>query len=561
MTVYNYTLFNDPSATTGGTQAFGINDSGQIVGEYFSNIFRGFLLAGGTFTALNDPAAGTSSGQGTLAQGINNTGQVVGYYVDATNNTHGFIDSGGVYTSLDVPFAPGGTFAQGINSSGLVVGYYVDVNVHRHGFVYNPNSGAPYTTLNDPDATGVSGNGDTFAEGINGSGLIVGYYTTIFGFHGFLYNPSGGGSYTTIDYPTTSFATRTFLYGINDAGQIVGQYNDSTGIHSFIYSNGTFTNIDDTAPNTQTFACGINNNGQVSGYVTDGTGNHAFFMVPSPNPPPPSGTTADMILRGANNSSAVVAGHYEIYDIGSNSILAGYSLGAVGTDWQFVGLGGFNGSDTTDMVLRNSSTGAFEVYDVSNNNITNASSLGSVGLNWQFGGFGDFSSNPGETDMILRNTGNGALEVYDIANNSLTNAFSMGAVGLNWQIAGFGDFSSRPNETDMIMRNTSTGALEVYDIANDALTSAFSMGAVGLDWQVAGFGNFRQQPRRNRHDHGQCQYRRIRSLRHRQQCPDQCFLHGRGRAGLACCRLRADEWRRHLRHGAAQRQQRRIRGL
>jgi probable HAF family extracellular repeat protein len=154
MTVYNYTLFNDPSATTGGTQAFGINDSGQIVGEYFSNIFRGFLLAGGTFTALNDPAAGTSSGQGTLAQGINNTGQVVGYYVDATNNTHGFIDSGGVYTSLDVPFAPGGTFAQGINSSGLVVGYYVDVNVHRHGFVYNPNSGAPYTTLNDPDATG-----------------------------------------------------------------------------------------------------------------------------------------------------------------------------------------------------------------------------------------------------------------------------------------------------------------------------------------------------------------------------------------------------------------------
>jgi len=27
MTVYNYTLFDDPSATTGGTKAFGINDS------------------------------------------------------------------------------------------------------------------------------------------------------------------------------------------------------------------------------------------------------------------------------------------------------------------------------------------------------------------------------------------------------------------------------------------------------------------------------------------------------------------------------------------------------
>ena len=53
------------------------------------------------------------------------------------------------------------------------------------------------------------------------------------------------------------------------------------------------------------------------------------------NPPPPAGTTADMILRhGAD-------GQYEIYDIGNNPILAGYFLGKVGTDWRFAGLGGF----------------------------------------------------------------------------------------------------------------------------------------------------------------------------------------------------------------------------
>ena len=62
-------------------------------------------------------------------------------------------------------------------------------------------------------------------------------------------------------------------------------------------------------------------------------------------------------------------------------------------------LGGFFGSDTTDLLLRNSRTGAFEVYDVSNNNITNAASLGAVGLNWQVMGFGNFSSR-GENDMI-----------------------------------------------------------------------------------------------------------------------------------------------------------------
>src|SRR5207245_10077924 len=110
----------------------------------------------------------------------------------------------------------------------------------------------------------------------------------------------------------------------------------------------------------------------------------------TPNPPPPAGTTADMILRGSNTSPAV-AGQYEIYDIGNNAILAGYQLGQVGTDWKFAGLGGFFGSDTTDMLLRNSTIGGFEVYDISNNNITNAAFLGTVGLNWEVAGFGDFN--------------------------------------------------------------------------------------------------------------------------------------------------------------------------
>jgi hypothetical protein len=64
-----------------------------------------------------------------------------------------------------------------------------------------------------------------------------------------------------------------------------------------------------------------------------------------PNSPPPAGTTADMILRHSTD------GLYEIYDIGNNAILAGYQLGQVGTDWQFAGLGGFQTSHTTDMLL------------------------------------------------------------------------------------------------------------------------------------------------------------------------------------------------------------------
>src|SRR5262249_57803875 len=152
---------------------------------------------------------------------------------------------------------------------------------------------------------------------------------------------------------------------------------DATGSHSFLYSGGVFTTVDDPVANSHTFAAGINNNSQIVGALNVGTDNHGFLAPLGPNPPPPAGTTADMILRhGAD-------GQYEIYDIGNNAILAGYELSQVGTNWRFAGLGRFFGSDTTDMLLRDSSTGAFEVYDISNNNITNAAFLGTVGLNWQ----------------------------------------------------------------------------------------------------------------------------------------------------------------------------------
>src|SRR5262249_58991052 len=125
----------------------------------------------------------------------------------------------------------------------------------------------------------------------------------------------------------------------------------------------------------------------IVGTLSDGTGDHGYLETTSPNPPSPAGTTGDLILRGSNASLAV-AGTYEIYDIGNNAILAGYELGHVEPVWQSAGLGRLFGSDTSDMLLRNSSTGGFEGFDISNNLITPSALLGTVGLNWQVAGFG-----------------------------------------------------------------------------------------------------------------------------------------------------------------------------
>jgi hypothetical protein len=165
-----------------------------------------------------------------------------------------------------------------------------------------------------------------------------------------------------------------------------------------------------------TFLGGTNGDGTV--FELTGAG----FKVTAD--PPPS-TTADMIMRDGTN------GDYEIYDIGTNAILAAYPLVPVNIEWQIAGVGGFNGTDTSDMILRDSNNGAFEIYDISNNVMTSASSIGQVGLEWRVSGFGDFSSNANETDMLMRNSNTGAFEVYDISNNAITSAASMGAVGMD----------------------------------------------------------------------------------------------------------------------------------
>jgi hypothetical protein len=202
----------------------------------------------------------------------------------------------------------------------------------------------------------------------------------------------------------------------------------------------------------------------------------------------------DMIARGPN-------GNFTIFDINNNAITGTsplsvtYPAGTVLSQWNIAGIGDFSDNPgESDMLMRNSTTGAFEVYDISHNAITSSTAMGQVGLEWTVAGFGDFSGNPGETDMMMRNSNNGAFEVYDISHNTVTSASSIGQVGLEWVVAGFADFSNKTNETDMLMRNVNTAALEVYDISHNTITSANSAGAIGWEWTVAGFADFSGNP-------------------------------------------------------------------
>jgi probable HAF family extracellular repeat protein len=476
MPIFTFTTLDDPLAIN-GTFATGINASGQVVGSYndAGGTAHGFLLSGGTYTTFNDPDA---NGGDTLADGINNLGQIVGTFINFPVQELAYIKIGNSYPfivyPLNVNFV---TEAHGINSLGEVVGEYTDNAGAIHGFVYLRDLGV-FATFAPNDASFPN----TVLNGINENGtLMVGQHGGRGVPEGFLWN---GVFFTPLRDPFAG-NNGTNAKGVNDSGQVVGYYFDASNrAHGFLYSNGNYTTIDVGARGT--FLNGINDAGQIVGTYIDITGHdHGFVGSFQPNPTPSGGTTAAMVLRGAN-SSAAVAGQYEIYDIGNNAILAAYLLGQVGTDYQFAGLGRFFDGDTVDMILRNTGTGGLEVYDINNNQLTNAASVGMVGLDWQIIGTGNFSSVPGETDMMMRNTKTGGLEVYDIANNQITGAAFLGTVGLDWQFAGIAPVHAA-GASDLVLRNVNTGAFEVYDIANNQITGAAPLGSVGLDWQLGGF--------------------------------------------------------------------------
>ncbi|HEY7243386.1 MAG TPA: Ig-like domain-containing protein [Xanthobacteraceae bacterium] len=179
------------------------------------------------------------------------------------------------FTILNDPLGADGTFPQGINNDGQIVGYYIDGSGVSHGYLYG---GGSFLTIDAPSSTGPGG---TNLNGINRQNQIAGWYSDGTSYHSFVYDD---GSFAIINDPSagnnssgTNRYEGTYAKSINDKGQIVGYYIDSAGIwHGFLDDNGVFTDID-AAPGATNVATGIDNNGQIIGYYLDGSGYHGFL--------------------------------------------------------------------------------------------------------------------------------------------------------------------------------------------------------------------------------------------------------------------------------------------
>jgi probable HAF family extracellular repeat protein len=251
VTGYTFTEIAVPGST--GTIGGGINDRGQIVGEFTDDagIQHGFLDTGGHLTNINPPGDTF-----TMLFGINNVGQILG----TTSSIANFVYAHGKFTPLSN--LGESAFAFGINDLGQIVGGLADSNGDTIGLL---DTRGRITTYAVPGASVTAG------YGINDFGEIVGNYLDRTGFHPFL---DRRGVLTNLEVPG-DFALAS---GINNLGQITGQFCDNAGCHGFLDTRGSFTTID--VPGASfTDAQGINDLGQIVGYFGDSTGLFSAFVA------------------------------------------------------------------------------------------------------------------------------------------------------------------------------------------------------------------------------------------------------------------------------------------
>lgn len=277
------TSLHQGAPNTGNSKAWGINESGAVVGESsVGNATQASVFSNGSVQTL-----GTLGGQNSYGYGINAAGQVVGVSDTATPNVqHGFVTGAGG-ALIDIGPVNDGSYsaANAINDLGAVTGYAeISAAGDYRAYIYTSGGMQILDTL-----------GGSFAQGyaINNAGMVAGYsgIANDAESHAFLYangllvdigDLGGDDSYAT---------------GINAAGDVVGASNFMAGgvggYHAFLYSGGVLKDLNDLIDPSLglnlVYAGDINDKGQIAarGCMANGQCSDVLLsLISTPDPDP-----------------------------------------------------------------------------------------------------------------------------------------------------------------------------------------------------------------------------------------------------------------------------------
>jgi probable HAF family extracellular repeat protein len=284
------TPMNDLGGNTSSAKA--INDSGQSAGE---SLFGGNLSAfrtspNGTITSGSNLGL-LPSGSFSIGEGINASGQVVGQADTSTANgtqVHAFrtTSTGGLNAASDLGVLAGmnGSQAFGINQSGQVVGNSSN-SITGAQVAFRADPGSAMTSLGL-----LSGGTFSTALAINASAMVVGNADTSTAAEVAYRTTAGGNLSTATILGFLQGGSFSSALGINDAGWVVGVGDTSSSSQDAWVWNGSGSLIDlnSVLVNGQGWdlfsATGINDAGWIVGTGEFNGQTEAFLLEPVPEP-------------------------------------------------------------------------------------------------------------------------------------------------------------------------------------------------------------------------------------------------------------------------------------
>ena len=181
--------------------------------------------------------------------------------------------------------------------------------------------------------------------------------------------------------------------------------------------------------------------GAVDLWVTNGTqvSSTAFVGSVGPN----SGWTLQGVgdFTGDGKTDILwqnsTTGAVNLWVMDGSTIVSNDYISAVApsSDWKMQFLGDFNGDGKTDILWQNSATGAVDLWIMNGSTITSNDFVGSVGANsdWTIQGVGDYAGN-GNTDILWRNSTTGAVDMWTMNGPQLSSNAYVNTVDNSWQI-------------------------------------------------------------------------------------------------------------------------------